>query len=82
MPSARFEAAAAWCLELAEGPLSSERQQAFDAWLARQGASFITLMLAGKLRGCIGTLRPHRALGEDVKANAVGAAIAVGEVPR
>jgi transmembrane sensor len=30
----RFEAAAAWCLELAEGPLSDERQQAFDAWLA------------------------------------------------
>jgi len=44
------------------------------AWLARQGASFITLMLAGKLRGCIGTLRPHRALAEDVRANAVGAA--------
>lgn len=33
----RFEAAAAWCLELAEGPLSSERQQAFDAWLAGSG---------------------------------------------
>lgn len=30
----RFEAAAAWCLELAEGPLPDERQHAFDAWLA------------------------------------------------
>ncbi|MCW4460682.1 FecR domain-containing protein [Sphingomonas sp. BT-65] len=30
----RFEAAAAWCLELAEGPLSHERQEAFDSWLA------------------------------------------------
>ncbi|WP_343520276.1 FecR domain-containing protein [Sphingomonas sp.] len=30
----RFEAAASWCLELAEGPLPDERQSAFDAWLA------------------------------------------------
>lgn len=29
----RFEAAGAWCLELADGPLSDERQRAFDAWL-------------------------------------------------
>lgn len=43
-------------------------------WLRRQGACFITLMRAGKLRGCIGTLRPYRALAEDVTANAVGAA--------
>jgi len=32
--SEQFEAAAAWCLELAEGPLADERQDAFDAWLA------------------------------------------------
>ena len=43
-------------------------------WLRHTGASFITLMHAGKLRGCIGTLEAHRALGEDVKANAVAAA--------
>ena len=43
-------------------------------WLRQEGASFITLMLEGKLRGCIGTLRPHRTLADDVKANAVGAA--------
>lgn len=30
----QFEAAAAWCLQLAEGPLSHETQRAFDAWLA------------------------------------------------
>ncbi|HEV7290425.1 FecR family protein [Sphingomonas sp.] len=30
----RFEAAAVWCLALAEGPLSDERQRAFDEWLA------------------------------------------------
>ena len=43
-------------------------------WLKTSGACFITLMLASRLRGCIGTLRAHRALVEDVKANAVAAA--------
>jgi len=43
-------------------------------WLLRQGACFITLMRDAKLRGCIGTLRAHRALADDVKANAVAAA--------
>jgi len=43
-------------------------------WLKSSGASFITLMLAGKLRGCVGTLRAHRALAEDVRVNAVAAA--------
>jgi AmmeMemoRadiSam system protein A len=43
-------------------------------WLKTSGACFITLMLEGRLRGCIGTLRAHRALVEDVKANAVAAA--------
>ena len=43
-------------------------------WLCNRRASFITLMHANKLRGCIGTLEAHRALGEDVKANAVAAA--------
>jgi AmmeMemoRadiSam system protein A len=43
-------------------------------WLDRAGASFITLMLNEKLRGCIGTLRPHRTLAADVRANALGAA--------
>jgi len=43
-------------------------------WLKMSGACFITLTLGSRLRGCIGTLRAHRALIEDVKANAVGAA--------
>lgn len=43
-------------------------------WLSVTGASFVTLMKQGELRGCIGTLEAHRALGEDVKANAVAAA--------
>jgi len=44
------------------------------SWLRAQGASFITLTLQNKLRGCIGTLRAHRPLLDDVKANAVAAA--------
>jgi AmmeMemoRadiSam system protein A len=43
-------------------------------WLRAPGASFITLKQEGRLRGCIGTLRAHRALLDDVKANAVAAA--------
>ena len=44
------------------------------SWLKQQGACFITVMRDDKLRGCIGTLRAHRALADDVKANAVAAA--------
>ena len=66
-------------VRVARGAISAELGLRADGndipeWLAREGASFITLMLAGKLRGCIGTLRPHRTLGEDVRANAVSAA--------
>lgn len=43
-------------------------------WLHRPGACFITLMRDAKLRGCVGTLRAHRALADDVNANAVAAA--------
>ncbi len=45
-----------------------------DPALAARGASFVTLRLDGELRGCIGSLRRSRALGEDVIANAVAAA--------
>jgi MEMO1 family protein len=44
-------------------------------WLARPGASFVSLLLEGRLRGCIGSLAPVRGLGEDVAENAVGAAL-------
>lgn len=42
--------------------------------LLAHGASFVTLELAGDLRGCIGSLEAHRALIEDVAANAYSAA--------
>ena len=44
-------------------------------WLARPGASFVTLLLDGKLRGCVGSLAATRRLGEDVAENAQAAAL-------
>lgn len=43
-------------------------------WLEAPGASFVTLTLEGDLRGCIGSLKAHRPLIEDVRGNAVAAA--------
>jgi AmmeMemoRadiSam system protein A len=42
--------------------------------LARHGATFVTLMRNGQLRGCIGTLEAFRELAIDVRENAVAAA--------
>lgn len=49
--------------------LSAER-----AALRGPAATFVTLKLDGRLRGCIGVLQPCRALAEDVAHNARGAA--------
>lgn len=43
-------------------------------WLHDPAATFVTLTQRGALRGCIGSLEPHRTLLEDVSANAVAAA--------
>jgi MEMO1 family protein len=45
-------------------------------WLRERRATFVTLNQDGKLRGCIGSLEPARALGDDVVANAAAAALA------
>jgi uncharacterized protein len=42
--------------------------------LARQAAAFVTLFLAGRLRGCVGLPWPNLALGETVVQAALGAA--------
>jgi uncharacterized protein len=44
-------------------------------WLRDPGACFVTLTRNGELRGCIGSLAPHRSLLDDVKSNAVFAAL-------
>jgi AmmeMemoRadiSam system protein A len=71
--------AGAVLLPLARASIARELGLAHGAaddlpWLQGHGACFITVTQGGNLRGCIGTLRPHRALREDVKANAVAAA--------
>jgi MEMO1 family protein len=43
-------------------------------WLVQAGATFVTLLRAGRLRGCIGSLEAVRSLGADVAENARGAA--------
>jgi len=42
--------------------------------LLAPGASFVTLIIENKLRGCIGSVKAHRALAQDVAANAYMAA--------
>ena len=46
-----------------------------DPRLHAKGATFSTLTKDGDLRGCIGSLRRSRTLGDDVLANAVAAAM-------
>ncbi len=66
-------------LAIARNAIAKQFGQPFSAktdapWLQEPGATFITLMQGGELRGCIGSLQAHRSLLEDVKANAVAAA--------
>jgi AmmeMemoRadiSam system protein B/AmmeMemoRadiSam system protein A len=58
-----------------EEKLLGKTAQVFDApWLKTPGATFVTLLKNGELRGCIGSLRAAKPLGEDVAENALGAA--------
>jgi AmmeMemoRadiSam system protein B/AmmeMemoRadiSam system protein A len=51
-------------------------------WLRQAGATFVTLTMDGKLRGCVGSLAAERMLGEDVAANALGAAFRDHRFPK
>jgi hypothetical protein len=42
--------------------------------LGEPGATFVTLMRRGELRGCIGSLEAHRPLEQDVRENSLAAA--------
>jgi len=44
-------------------------------WLSEPGATFVTLRLGGALRGCIGSLEADLPLIDDVRRNAVHAAL-------
>lgn len=59
-----------------KGALGNDPSFAMHAgWLKEQAATFVTLKKDGELRGCIGSLEAHRAIVEDVRANAVAAAL-------
>jgi len=46
----------------------------FSEKLNQHRATFVTLQISGRLRGCIGSLVAHRALAEDIAENAFAAA--------
>jgi len=58
-------------LEMFEAP--GETQEV-EPWLKEDGACFVTLRRGSELRGCIGTILPHRSLIEDLRANTLAAA--------
>ena len=47
----------------------------FSPSLQQIGASFVTLTIAGRLRGCIGTLQASQPLARDVAEHAIAAAL-------
>lgn len=63
---------------LAESVRGDAFRRDLAAWppvLRAPGACFVTLSRDGALRGCIGSLEPHRALWADAAANAVAAGL-------
>ena len=47
-----------------------------ESWLREIRATFVTLMLDGRLRGCVGSLEAQRPLGTDIVSSAKSAAFA------
>ncbi len=54
-------------------PLNAPAQQ--TPHLQAEGATFVTLTINGKLRGCIGTLQAYQPLAKDVREHALDAAL-------
>jgi AmmeMemoRadiSam system protein A len=52
-----------------------------DSWLREPGATFITLMRQGRLRGCVGSIQAYRPLWEDVRENARASAFRDSRFP-
>lgn len=63
------------------GKMEAEDLQG-EPWLQEKGATFITLMENGKLRGCVGSIQAHRPLLEDLKTNTRSAAFNDPRFPR
>jgi AmmeMemoRadiSam system protein A len=56
-------------------PLEPLDLKSLPLQLRQPGVSFVTLTLAGQLRGCIGALQASQPLAEDVREHAVAAAL-------
>lgn len=72
--SSELLALARFAVESELGMRLSGKPTADSGRLNKLGASFVTLTMAGKLRGCMGSLEARRALKEDVQENARAAA--------
>ena len=64
----------AWCVGGGDGRFSFERY-ALTSKLEARMATFVTLKIDGRLRGCIGSLAPVAPLYQSVHDNAVNAAL-------
>ena len=53
----------------------SPAEHAAMPWLIEPAATFVSLHQRGRLRGCVGSLEPIRPLIDDVRRNAVAAAL-------
>ena len=64
-------------IELAvnQHPLPQLNLDDYSPLLREKGASFVTLMIRGELRGCIGALEPYQPLVQDVCEHAAAAAL-------
>jgi len=62
-------------LEALGGGPPAAPSQPVDDWLAAPGATFVTLFRREELRGCIGSVRATLPLAEDLRSNAVAAAL-------
>lgn len=60
-------------IEDALGLASIEVRQ--ESWMEEPGSAFVTLRIEGNLRGCIGSVEGRRSLWEEVRRNAVAAAL-------
>jgi MEMO1 family protein len=76
-------------LEIAKGSISNglglnsvPTKTNHVSWLLQPGASFVSLMKDGQLRGCIGSLSAARPLGQDVASNARAAAFQDPRFPK
>jgi AmmeMemoRadiSam system protein A len=61
-------------LKIRQGQEQKPRTSYDEPWLQQPGATFVTLMEHGELRGCVGSIQAYRPLIEDLRHNARAAA--------